>query len=121
MSSLQISTISSQEESGSHNRVPKEAFFLAEGLKVLPLSKSVVKIGRENGNDVVINDQRVSLKHAVLRAMHGNYMIFDLDSSNGVAINGERVHHCILQPGDIVSLGGYALVFGQNDPTIVLS
>jgi pSer/pThr/pTyr-binding forkhead associated (FHA) protein len=46
-------------------------------------------------------------------------VVFDLDSSGGTLVNGRRVLQQALQPGDVVSLAGVPLVFGQDDPGLI--
>lgn len=45
-------------------------------------------------------------------------MIFDLDSSGGTFVNEQRIQQCILYPGDVISLAGLPLVFGQDDTNL---
>jgi pSer/pThr/pTyr-binding forkhead associated (FHA) protein len=49
-----------------------------------------------------------------MRAIKGRYVIFDLDSMGGTFLNGEPIHHSPLSPGDVVSLSGVPLVYGQD-------
>lgn len=91
-----------------------EAFLIINGTQVFPLGQTVINIGRRPDNQIVITDRRVSRLHAQVRAVKGHFMIFDLDSSGGTWINGERVRQRILHPGDVISLAGVPLVFGQE-------
>jgi pSer/pThr/pTyr-binding forkhead associated (FHA) protein len=43
-------------------------------------------------------------------------MLFDLNSSGGTFVNGQRIDQSILYPGDVVSLAGVTLIFGQDLP-----
>ncbi len=49
---------------------------------------------------------RVSRSHARLECAPGACTLVDLGSSNGSYLNGERVERVLLQPGDMISLGG---------------
>jgi pSer/pThr/pTyr-binding forkhead associated (FHA) protein len=63
--------------------------------------KSTVKIGRDNSNDIVINEPRISRNHAIVTDQgNGSYEIKDLGSTNGTFVNGERVTQKIIVPGD---------------------
>lgn len=102
-------------ESGAEGGyVPENAFLIVEGKQIFPLSKAVVNIGRRPDNHLVIEDLRVSRVHAQLRVIKGRFVLFDLDSTGGTFVNGERVKRCTLYPGDVISLSGVNLVFGQD-------
>lgn len=95
--------------------IPERTFLIVDGTQIHPLTRAVVNIGRREDNHLVIEDKRVSRLHAQLRASKGRYSIFDLDSTGGTFVNGERVHQKALKPGDVISLAGLPLVFGQED------
>ena len=70
------------------------------------LNRPVVTIGREAGNDIVLDDPQVSRHHARLTLQGASYMIEDLGSTNGSFINGRRVMTPTpLNPGDKLGLG----------------
>ncbi len=96
--------------------LPQNAFLIVEGVKVFPLLETVVNIGRRLENQLVIDDPRVSRNHAQLRAIKGRYVIFDLNSTGGTFVNGQRTSQSVLYPGDVISLAGVPLVFGQDNP-----
>jgi hypothetical protein len=93
---------------------PENAFLIVGGMQVFPLTQAVVNIGRRPENHLVVDDQRVSRVHAQLRAIKGRFVLFDLESTGGTFVNGERVQSCTLYPGDVISLSGVNLVFGQE-------
>lgn len=95
---------------------PENAFLIIEGVKVHPLHESVVNIGRRLENQLVIDDPRVSRNHAQLRAIKGRFVLFDLNSTGGTFVNGQRTSQTVLYPGDVISLAGVALIFGQDNP-----
>ncbi|MFD4173627.1 FHA domain-containing protein [Streptomyces anulatus] len=73
---------------------------------VRPLPAKTVRIGRDAGNDLVIDDLVVSRHHAELRALaDGSYEIVDLGSHNGTFLNGQPVARGPVGPGDIVGIG----------------
>jgi hypothetical protein len=64
------------------------------------------KIGRYPSNDIVINDKTVSKFHAVLYVDGNSIIINDLNSKNGIYVNGSRIHgSATLNELDIVRLG----------------
>src|SRR5687768_3716973 len=104
------------EEPGEGENIPENAFLIIEGVKVHQLADSVVNIGRRLENQLVIDDPRVSRNHAQLRAIKGRFVLFDLNSTGGTFVNGQRTSQTVLYPGDVISLAGVALIFGQDNP-----
>jgi FHA domain-containing protein len=102
-------------EASEGDALPENAFLIIEGVKVFQLSEPVVNIGRRLDNTLVVDDPRVSRNHAQLRAIKGRYVLFDLNSSGGTFVNGQRANQTVLYPGDVVSLAGVSLIFGQDN------
>jgi pSer/pThr/pTyr-binding forkhead associated (FHA) protein len=100
----------------STGKLPENAFLIVEGVKIFPLTLTVVNIGRRLDNQLIIDDPRVSRNHAQLRAIKGRYVVFDLNSTGGIFVNGQRANQSVLYPGDVISLAGVALIFGQDNP-----
>jgi len=94
--------------------VPANAYFIIAGKTIFPLSQAVINIGRRPDNHIVIEDRRVSRLHAQLRVVQGVYVIFDLDSAGGTFVNGIQLQQCALFPGDVISLAGVELIYGQD-------
>jgi pSer/pThr/pTyr-binding forkhead associated (FHA) protein len=114
MNDLRINPAKLHTACNERTQPPSGAYFLLGGVKKLPLTERIVNIGRHGGNQIVLADPRVSLTHAQLRALNGHYLLRDLASEGGILVNGQPVDQCILHPGDIVSLAGYVLVFGED-------
>lgn len=108
--------IKSNDTVESGDNIPENAFLIIEGVRVHPLTESVVNIGRRLENNLVIDDPRVSRNHAQLRAIKGRFVLFDLNSTGGTFVNGQRTSQTVLYPGDVISLAGVALIFGQDNP-----
>jgi FHA domain len=111
---MHMSTMNEEAEEGDN--IPENAFLIIEGVKVHPLNEAVVNIGRRLENQLVIDDPRVSRNHAQLRAIKGRFVLFDLNSTGGTFVNGQRTSQTVLYPGDVISLAGVALIFGQDNP-----
>jgi pSer/pThr/pTyr-binding forkhead associated (FHA) protein len=111
---VQVSTPPGESEEAGN--IPENAFLIIEGVKVHPLTEPVVNIGRRLENQLVIDDPRVSRNHAQLRAIKGRFVLFDLNSTGGTFVNGQRTSQTVLYPGDVISLAGVALIFGQDNP-----
>ncbi len=99
-----------------NDKIPENAFLIVEGVKVFPLVLPVVNIGRRLDNQLIIDDPRISRNHAQLRTIKGRYVVFDLNSTGGTFVNGQRTSQSVLYPGDVISLAGVALIFGQDNP-----
>jgi hypothetical protein len=95
---------------------PANAYLILDGRKVMPLHDMVINIGRRLENQIAIDDPRVSRTHAQLRAIKGRFVIFDLNSTGGTFINGQRMNQSVLYSGDVISLAGVTLVYGQDNP-----
>jgi len=95
---------------------PNNAFLIVDGVKVFPLDKPVINVGRRMDNHLVIDDPRVSRSHVQLRAIKGRFVLFDLNSTGGTYVNGQRANQTVLYPGDVISMAGVPLIFGQDNP-----
>ncbi|MDR3435532.1 GGDEF domain-containing protein [Telmatospirillum sp.] len=69
------------------------------------LDQREILIGRADECDIPIMDPTVSRQHARLYVISGDVELFDLESSNGVTVNAERVQRCHLQPEDVIRFG----------------
>jgi hypothetical protein len=94
---------------------PKNAYLILGGNQIIQLTQPVVNIGRRIDNQIVLEDPSISRLHAQIRAIDNRYMIFDLDSSGGTYVNNVRINQTRLYPGDVISLAGVDLVFGQDE------
>lgn len=73
-----------------------------------------ITIGREEGNSIQLNDERVSRFHLKIQRDHDDLVLTDLASTNGTRVNGEETHLRILRHGDMISVGRTQLVFGSR-------
>ena len=74
-----------------------------------------VTIGREEGNAVQLNDERISRFHIKIQEDLGKLVLTDLQSTNGTRVNGEDAQLRILRYGDVISLGRSVLLFGTRE------
>ena len=79
--------------------------------KEFVIDKGLLRIGSKKENDVVIADDTVSRHHAVIEEKKGQYIIRDLESTNGTFVNGLRVSEAFLNEGSIIKLGNTELRF----------
>ncbi|PIR16682.1 MAG: hypothetical protein COV46_07425 [Deltaproteobacteria bacterium CG11_big_fil_rev_8_21_14_0_20_49_13] len=68
-------------------------------------------IGRANSNTIILKDGKVSRQHAVVKQTGNEYVMLDLNSSNGVIVNHERVKEHVLSDGDQIAIGDHTLQF----------
>ncbi|HEY6959745.1 MAG TPA: DUF3662 and FHA domain-containing protein [Candidatus Limnocylindria bacterium] len=95
-------------------RAPKATLEQPDGPS-LSLGPDPILIGRDPQNDLVLDDRRVSRKHAEIRLRLGRYTLYDLQSTNGTYVNGRRVAEKVLEDGDKISVGGLELMFHAAD------
>lgn len=102
-----------REESGSRPALraappenPKRVLIRQEGNAevVYPVGRRT-SIGRTQENDIQIDTVHVSRRHAVLLSNSDHCIVEDLNSTNGVLVNGRRIGRQLLQDGDIVTVG----------------
>ena len=82
---------------------------------IVPLGEEEVTIGREPGNTIQLTEQNVSRQHARLHQGTDGWVIEDLESYNGVKVNGVQVEGSVtLNEGDVVQIGDYHLALSNN-------
>lgn len=89
-----------------------------DGLRfALEPAMGVVRVGRATDNEISIDNQRVSRYHAQLRWVESSWLVYDLDSTNGTFVDGERVEPTqprILGAGTQLRLGDHDLDVVQH-------
>lgn len=71
-------------------------------------------IGRSRDCDIQLADPNVSRRHAELRQEGASHWIVDLDSTNGIEVNGRRLKRAKLEDGDRVTIGSTDMVFQRE-------
>ena len=90
------------------------AFVIVNGKRTVPLDQAIMNIGRRKDNQIILDDITVSRSHAQLRLRFGKYMVYDLGSHSGTLVNGRRIQECVLEPGDVITLGHVQLIYGEG-------
>ncbi len=78
------------------------------------LSADTLVIGRGSGADLRVDSDDVSRTHAQLMRIDDEYTVEDLDSRNGVFLNGLQVHAAVLRDGDQVQLGDVVFTYSEG-------
>ncbi|HKU45039.1 MAG TPA: FHA domain-containing protein, partial [Polyangiales bacterium] len=82
---------------------------------VVPLLRDEVTIGRKDGNTIRLTERNISRRHAQLIRVGTVYKLRDLDSYNGVLINGQRVQgEADISVGDQIQLGDYTILVEEE-------
>src|SRR5579885_3401743 len=80
-------------------------------MRPIPLGAPVLTLGRLPDNTVVLNHPQVSGHHARLEQIQGGYRVVDLNSTNHVYVNGQRISNQALRPGDEIRIGPFKLLY----------
>ena len=113
---MTVEEVSGGREAARAPELPK-AFLVIGGDRYIPLTRSVINIGRRRDNAIVIDDRRVSRQHCQLRFRMGQFVLYDLGSRGGTVVNDTRVTECALRSGDTISLAGVQVVYVIEDAT----
>jgi pSer/pThr/pTyr-binding forkhead associated (FHA) protein len=95
--------------------ISSEKVFLIINSQIYPLLTEVTTLGRKLSNDIVIQNELVSRDHAEIRYEHGQFVIYDKQSTGGSFVNNKRVDRCVLYSGDIISLADTQFMFVNNN------
>ena len=82
-----------------------------EESQIIRLDKDLIKLGRRDDNDIVLNDMFVSRAHAEVARRGVQFVIKDLKSRYGTFVNGDRVTEKPLQYGDEIQVGNVLITF----------
>lgn len=111
-----VSTTALPAAGGRGQVFPRKPFLIVDGRRQIALSSEVVQIGRSRENDIVVDDRRVSRYHAELRWQPETlkFLYRDRNSTGGTNLNGYPIQQCTLEAGDILSLGGVEIIYGEE-------
>ena len=88
------------------------------------IEKEIVNIGRSVENDIFLDEQAVSSRHAVIDKMKKDdtfeYRLRDLESTNHTFVNNLKVDSKVLENNDLIRIGFTTLKF-VNDTTVDLT
>jgi two-component system, NtrC family, sensor kinase len=81
-----------------------------QGIRI-ELEGTVFQLGRDSSNTIQLHDSEVSRHHAEIRRREGDFVLSDLNSSNGTYVNGKRIEQHKLESGDQVQAGSTLMLF----------
>lgn len=90
-------------------------------VKEYPLTKERMTIGRKKHNDIVIDNLAVSGEHAAIVTILHDSFLEDLDSTNGIEVNGARSKKHFLQNNDVIEIGKHKLKYVNDQVTQMTS
>jgi len=82
--------------------------------RVILLDTQDLSIGRSDENDLAIDDPEISRRHARFARIEGGWVVEDMGTSNGTAVNGAATPRAVLASGDVVQIGGVEFVFAET-------
>ena len=85
---------------------------------IVPLVKEEITIGRKEGNTIRLTERNISRRHARMIKSSGSVFVEDLDSYNGVKVNGDKITgRTSVREGDLIEIGDYhfALQWAEGD------
>ena len=98
------------DEQGVAEKPVSRALLISNG-KSFVIDRDRAVIGRSQRCDYVLSDPNVSRRHFELQLRGSDWYLVDLDSTNGVSVNGRRVASSRLEPGDVIVVGTSNLRF----------
>lgn len=90
----------------------------SSGVREFELVDNEVHIGRELDNTLRLADPSISRHHCIIRRTTTGFEVQDLQSSNGVLLNGSRVQTAPIRDGDRITLGQMQLTFVDPDSSV---
>lgn len=80
----------------------------------IDLKPGDLSVGRDPQCDIFLNDMTVSRDHAVIEVREDGCIIRDNNSFNGVWVNDRMIEACALEPGDVIQIGVFCLVYRER-------
>ena len=80
----------------------------------IDLHAGTLTVGRDPQCDIFLNDMTVSRDHGIIEVTDAGCIIRDNSSFNGIWVNNRMIETCALQPGDIIQIGAFCLVYRER-------
>lgn len=95
-------------------KVPNLLFWLGDRVVERVSVHGALSVGREQDNDIVLNNLSVSRNHARITQDGEKIIVEDLGSQNGIVFKGNKTQRAELSPGDEMQLGKYKVVYARH-------
>ncbi|MDO9545628.1 MAG: DUF3662 domain-containing protein [Pelolinea sp.] len=106
----------SLELTGESNKlIGLDAFLILWNEEIFEISKNITSIGRQDDNDLVIDNLRVSRVHAQIRRIRNGFYVFDTGSTSGTKVNGHTIKQHQLSNGDVIEIADVPLIFSIGE------
>ncbi len=122
---FRVAVTSVPDGSGNRDSQVQKTVFAAVGSPSTPAAQSqtldlksheTLSIGRDSLNDMVIDHPSSSRFHAQIKKLKGDYVLVDLNSTNGTFVNGKPIaERRVLKVGDVIRIGPTNLTFNLNE------
>src|SRR5689334_25005549 len=84
----------------------------------VPLVLDEVSIGRKEGNTIRLTERNISREHCRIAKVEADFLVRDLNSYNGVIVNGQRIERELrIKPGDEIRIGDYTVALETEAKT----
>ncbi|MFQ5845504.1 MAG: FHA domain-containing protein, partial [Planctomycetota bacterium] len=94
--------------------------FGEQGERTVFLADSAVVLGRGEDADILLKDIKVSRLHCVVEPTgDGRWRVRDLDSGNGICVNGDTMRESVLRPDDVITVGDVRVLFAGEAAQVV--
>lgn len=103
----------------SSNTSLPENVFLIVNRQMIPIESTIFRLGRQLENDIVFHEEFVSRFHAEIRFDAGIFVLFDNESTGGTYVNGRKIDRCVLNSGDLISIGTIQIMFVNNNTSLM--
>jgi pSer/pThr/pTyr-binding forkhead associated (FHA) protein len=84
------------------------------GRREFVLDQDVMTVGRLPESEVRLDSNEVSRKHMLLKKIGDEYACTDMESHNGVFLNGVKIHSATLREGDTIQIGDVILIYHEG-------
>jgi pSer/pThr/pTyr-binding forkhead associated (FHA) protein len=79
------------------------------------LNLDEMTIGRSSQVEISVNSEELSRQHAQIKKKGNAFALMDLDSRNGVYLNGVKIYSAVLRHGDTIQMGNVLLIYHEGN------